>query len=40
MVGSGEGAGKQSGGHFSWVLVQDGDVWRIAMLTANVTPPK
>ena len=40
LVGSGEVAGKQSGGHFGWVLVHDGDVWRIAMLTANVTPPK
>ena len=40
LVGSGEQAGKQSGGHFGWVLVRDGDAWRAAMLTANVTPPK
>ncbi len=40
LVGSGEQAGKQSGGHFGWVLVHDGDAWRVAMLTANVTPPK
>ena len=40
LVGSGEQAGKQSGGHFGWVLVRDGDAWRAAMLSANVTPPK
>jgi uncharacterized protein (TIGR02246 family) len=40
LVGSGEVAGKQSSGHFGWVLVRDGDAWRAAMLTANVTPPK
>jgi uncharacterized protein (TIGR02246 family) len=40
LVGSGEQAGKQSGGHFGWVLLRDGDAWRAAMLTANVTPPK
>ena len=40
LVGSGEQAGKQSGGHFGWVLVRDGDAWPAAMLTANVTPPK
>jgi uncharacterized protein (TIGR02246 family) len=40
LVGSGEVAGKQSGGHFGWVLVRDGDTWHAAMLTANVTPPK
>jgi uncharacterized protein (TIGR02246 family) len=40
LVGSGEQAGKQSSGHFGWVLVRDGDAWRAAMLTANVTPPK
>jgi uncharacterized protein (TIGR02246 family) len=40
LVGSGEQAGKQSGGHFGWVLVRDGDAWHAAMLTANVTPPK
>jgi len=40
LVGSGEQAGKQSGGHFGWVLVPDGSAWRAAMLTANVTPPK
>ena len=39
-VGSGEQAGKQSSGHFGWVLVPDGNAWRAAMLTANVTPPK
>jgi uncharacterized protein (TIGR02246 family) len=40
LLGSGEVAGKQSGGHFGWVLVRDGDAWHVAMLTANVTPPK
>jgi uncharacterized protein (TIGR02246 family) len=40
LLGSGEVAGKQTGGHFGWVLVRDGDAWRVAMLTANVTPPK
>jgi uncharacterized protein (TIGR02246 family) len=40
LSGSGEQAGKQTGGRFGWVLVRDGDAWRVAMLTANVTPPK
>jgi uncharacterized protein (TIGR02246 family) len=40
LVGSGEVAGKTSGGHFGWVLVREGDAWYVAMLTANVTPPK
>jgi uncharacterized protein (TIGR02246 family) len=40
LLGSGEVAGKQSSGHFGWVLVRDGDAWHVAMLTANVTPPK
>jgi hypothetical protein len=40
LLESGEVAGKQTGGHFGWVLVRDGDAWHIAMLTANVTPPK
>ena len=40
LLGSGEVAGKQTGGHFGWVLVRDGDTWHVAMLTANVTPPK
>jgi uncharacterized protein (TIGR02246 family) len=40
LLGSGEVAGKQTGGHFGWVLVRDGDAWHIAMLTANVSPPK
>jgi uncharacterized protein (TIGR02246 family) len=40
LFGSGEVAGKQTGGHFGWVIVRDGDVWRIVMLTANVSPPK
>lgn len=40
LLGSGDAAGKQTGGHFGWVLVRDGDAWRIAMLTANVAPPK
>ncbi len=40
LFGSGEVAGKQAGGHFGWVLVRDGDAWRIAMLTANVSPAK
>ncbi len=40
LFGSGEVAGKQTGGRFGWVVVRDGDVWRIVMLTANVSPPK
>ena len=40
LLGSGDVAGKQTGGHFGWVLVRDGDAWHVAMLTANVTPPK
>ena len=40
LLGSGEVAGKQTGGRFGWVLVRDGDVWRVTMLTANVSPPK
>jgi uncharacterized protein (TIGR02246 family) len=40
LLGSDEVAGKQSSGHFGWVLVRDGDAWHVAMLTANVTPPK
>jgi uncharacterized protein (TIGR02246 family) len=40
LFGSGEVAGKQTGGHFGWVIVRDGEVWRIVMLTANVSPPK
>jgi uncharacterized protein (TIGR02246 family) len=40
LVGPGEVAGKQTGGHFGWVMVRDGDVWRVTMLTANVSPPK
>ena len=40
LLGSGEVAGKQTGGHYGMVLVRDGDVWHVAMLTANVTPPK
>jgi uncharacterized protein (TIGR02246 family) len=40
LSGSGEVAGKQTGGHFGWVLVRDGDAWRAAMLTATVTTPK
>ena len=39
LLGSGEVAGKQTGGHFGWVLVRDGDTWHAA-LTANVTPAK
>jgi uncharacterized protein (TIGR02246 family) len=38
LVGSGEVAGKQSGGHFGWVLVPEGGAWHVAMLTANVKP--
>jgi hypothetical protein len=38
--GSGEVAGKQTGGHFGWVMVRDGDVWRVTMLTANLSLPK
>jgi len=40
LLGSGEVAGKQTGGHFGWVLVRDGDTWHAAMLTANVAPAK
>lgn len=40
LVGAGEQASKQTGGHFGWVLVRIGDTWHAAMLTANVTPPK
>jgi uncharacterized protein (TIGR02246 family) len=40
LLGSGEVAGKQTGGRFGWVLVRDGEVWRVTMLTANVSPPK
>ena len=40
LFGSGEVAGKQTGGHFGWVIVRDGEVWRVTMLTANVSPPK
>jgi uncharacterized protein (TIGR02246 family) len=40
LVGSGEQAGKQTGGRFGWVLVRDGDAWHVAMLTANVAAPK
>jgi uncharacterized protein (TIGR02246 family) len=40
LFGSGEVGGKQTGGHFGWVIVRDGEVWRIVMLTANVSPPK
>ncbi|HYZ62412.1 MAG TPA: SgcJ/EcaC family oxidoreductase [Acetobacteraceae bacterium] len=40
LLGSGEVAGKQTGGRFGWVLVRDGNAWHVAMLTANVTPPK
>ncbi len=40
LLGSGEQAGKQTGGRFGWVLVRDGDAWHAAMLTANVAPPK
>jgi uncharacterized protein (TIGR02246 family) len=40
LQGSGEVAGKESGGHFGWVLVNDGGAWHVVMLTANVTPPK
>jgi uncharacterized protein (TIGR02246 family) len=40
LFGSGEVAGKQTGGHFGWVIVRDGDAWRVTMLTANVSPPK
>jgi uncharacterized protein (TIGR02246 family) len=40
LLGSGEQAGKQTGGRFGWILVRDGDAWRVAMLTANVAPPK
>src|ERR1700687_1253697 len=30
LTGSGEVAGKESSGHFGWVLVHDGDAWRAA----------
>jgi len=40
ITGSGENAGKQTGGKFGEVLVRDGDAWHIVMLTANTAPPK
>jgi len=40
IFGSGENAGKQTGGHWGEVLVRDGGQWKIGMLTANVAPPK
>jgi uncharacterized protein (TIGR02246 family) len=40
LLGSGEVAGKQTGGRFGWVLVRDGDAWHVVMLTANVAPQK
>src|SRR6202023_3034817 len=30
LIGSGEVAGKQTGGHFGWVIVRDGDAWHVA----------
>ena len=40
LHGSGENAGKQTGGRFGWVLVREGDAWQIVMLTATAAPPK
>lgn len=40
LSGSGEVAGKQTGGRYGWVVVREGDAWHVAMLTANVSPPK
>jgi uncharacterized protein (TIGR02246 family) len=40
LHGSGESAGKQTGGRFGWVFVREGDAWRIVMLTATAAPPK
>jgi uncharacterized protein (TIGR02246 family) len=40
LMGTGNAEGKQMGGRFGWVLVREGDAWRVAMLTANVTPAK
>jgi len=40
ITGSGDNAGKQTGGHFGEVLVRDGDAWHVVMLTANAAPPK
>ena len=38
LIGSGDVAGKQTGGHFGWVLVREGKEWHAAMLAANVSP--
>lgn len=38
IVGSSQNSGKQIAGHFAEVLTRDGAVWRIRMLTANLTP--
>jgi|SRR5271166_905120 len=40
LTGSGEVSGKQTNGHFGWVIVRDGEAWHIAMLTANAAPQK
>src|SRR5258708_13190298 len=40
LMGSGEVTGKQTGGHFGWVLVRHGAVWRVPTPTATVSPPK
>jgi uncharacterized protein (TIGR02246 family) len=40
LSGSGEVAGKQTGGRYGWVVVREGDAWHVAMLTANVSVPK
>jgi uncharacterized protein (TIGR02246 family) len=40
LHGSGENAGKQTGGRFGWVFVREGNAWQIVMLTATAAPPK
>jgi uncharacterized protein (TIGR02246 family) len=40
LIGTGEMAGKETGGKFGEVLVKEGNDWHLVMLTANVTPPK
>jgi ketosteroid isomerase-like protein len=38
LTGTGDNKGKQIGGHFCNVLIQEGGAWRIRMLLANLTP--
>src|SRR6202049_1353275 len=40
LIGSGEVAGKQTGGHFGWVIVRDGDAWHVGRVLGHVLPPR